>query len=138
MTTQDLGRDVQQGAPTEDDHLGELFDRSPALPVHTSAAAEVAFLAGLVAVVSVPFSLMTAVCLGLAAVALVSSVVGLARASRPLVAGTLLASIGLVLALATFALVGLRYLGIDTTVGDAAVPTLTDWLRSLNDLLPPT
>ncbi len=138
MTTQDLGRDLERGEAPEDDPLGELFVRSPALPVHTSAAAEVGFLSGLVAVVAVPFSLMTAVCVGLAAVALVSSVLGLARASRPLVAGGLLASIGLVLSLVTFALVGLRYLGIDTTVGDAAVPTLVDWLRSLNDLLPPT
>lgn len=122
----------------EDDPLGDLFDRSPALPAHTSAAAEVAFLAGLLGVLAVPFSLMTAACVGLAAVALVSSVVGLARASRPLVAGSLLASIGLVLSLATFALVGLRYLGIETMVGDSAVPTLADWLRSLNDLLPKT
>lgn len=138
MTTQDLGRDLGRGTGPADGRLGDLFDRSPALPVHTSVAAVVAFLAGLVAVLAVPFSLMTSLCLALAAVALVSSVIGLARASRPLVAGTLLASIGLVLSLATFALVGLRYLGIDTTVGDSAVPTLTDWLRSLNDLLPPT
>ncbi len=134
MTTQDLER----GEAPQDDPLGELFVRSPALPAHTSAAAEVGFLAGLVAVVAVPFSLMTAVCVGLAAVALVTSVLGLARASRPLVAGGLLASIGLVLSLVTFALVGLRYLGIDTAVGDSTVPTIADWLRTLNDLLPRT
>ena len=45
-------------------------------------------------------------------------------------------SIGLVLSLATPTLVGLRYLGIDTAVGDAAVPTLADWLAALNNLLP--
>ena len=42
-----------------------------------------------------------ALCVGLAAVALVTSVVGMARASRPRFAGGLLASLGLVLALAT-------------------------------------
>jgi hypothetical protein len=106
--------------------------------VHTSAAAEIAFLAGLLAMLVVPFSLMVAVCVGLATLGLVTSIVGLARASRPAVAGGLLASIGLVLSLGTLTLVGLRYLGIDTAVGDAAVPTLAEWLAALNDLLPGT
>ena len=44
----------------------------------------------------------------------------------------------MVLSLVTFALVGLRYLGIDTAVGDSTVPTIADWLRTLNDLLPRT
>jgi hypothetical protein len=104
--------------------------------VHTSAAAEVAFLCGLLAVLAVPFSLMAATCVGLSAVGVVTSIVGLARASKPAVSGGLLASIGLVLSLATLTLVGLRYLGIDTAVGDAAVPTLADWLAALNTLLP--
>jgi hypothetical protein len=120
----------------DDGALGALFESSPARVVHTSAAAEIAFLAGLLAVIAVPFSLMTAVCVGLSALGLVISIVGLARASKPAVAGGLLASIGLVLSLATLALVGLRYLGIDTAVGDAAVPTLADWLAALNSLLP--
>jgi hypothetical protein len=139
MTTQDLGHDLGHGLaphPTDEDQLGALFESSPARPVHTSAAAETAFLAGLVALVGAPFSLMTAVSLGLSALALVTSVVGLARSSRPRVAGSLLASVGLVLSLATLALIGLRYLGIDTTVGDAALPTLVDWLGALNDLVP--
>ena len=43
-------------------------------------------------------------------------------------AGGLLAAVGLVLSLATLALVGLRYAGIDTAVGDAALPTFGSWL----------
>ena len=129
------GPPAAESAPG-DDALGALFASSPARVVRTSAAAEVAFLCGLVAVLAVPFSLMAAVCVGLSAVALVASIVGLARASKPGVSGGLLASIGLVLSLATLTLVGLRYLGIDTAVGDAAVPTLADWLAALNTLLP--
>ena len=79
---------------------------------------------------------MAAVCVGLSAVGLVTSIVGLARAGEQDVSGGLLASIGLVLSLATLTLVGLRYLGIDTAVGDAALPTLADWLAGLNTLLP--
>lgn len=144
MTTQDLGQDLGHGlvprstidSDSDEDALGALFENSPALPVHTSAAAEIAFVAGLFAVLAVPFSLMTALSLGLAAVGLVTSVVGMARSSRPTVAGGLLASVGLVLSLATLALVGLRYAGIDTAVGDGALPTFADWLTALNNLVP--
>ena len=140
MTTHRLEPGVS-GSPAadpvpHDDALGALFASSPARVVRTSAAAEVAFLCGLVAVLAVPFSLMAAVCVGLSAIGLVTSIVGLARASKPGVSGGLLASIVLVLSLATLPLVGLRYLSIDTAVGDAAVPTLADWLASLNTLLP--
>ena len=140
MTTHHLepgvgGSPAAEPAP-DDNALGALFESSPARVVHTSAAAEIAFLSGLLAMLAVPFSLMAAVCIGLSALGLVTSIVGLARASRPAVAGGLLASIGLVLSLGTLTLVGLRYLGIDTAVGDAAVPTLADWLAALNSLLP--
>lgn len=139
MTTQGIGRD-QTHSPQEpalvEDELGGLFETSPARVVRTSAAAEVGFLAGLVALLAAPFSLMLAVSLGLGVLGLVSSVVGLAKASRRGVAGSLLASIGMVISLVALALVGLRYLGIDTAVGDGTVPTLVDWLTSLNDLLP--
>lgn len=144
MTTQGLGHDLGHGterhlasdpAPGED-RLRALFESSPASLVHTSAAAVVAFLAGLVAVLGAPFALMLAVSLGLSVLGLVSSVIGLARSSRPAVAGSLLASVGLVLSLAALALIGLRYLGIDTTVGDSLLPTIADGLRSLNELVP--
>jgi hypothetical protein len=136
MTTRALGEDLGQDHLRDRDGLGELFDSSPARPVHTSAAAETAFLSGTVAALAAPFSLMLAVSLGLAAIGLVTSVVGLARASRRAVAGSLLASVGLVLSLAALALLGVRYLGIDTAFADGAVPTLVDWLTALNQLLP--
>ena len=140
MTTHHLepgaaGSPAAEPAPY-DDALGALFESSPARVVHTSAAAEIAFLSGLLAMFAVPFSLMTAICVGLSALGLGTSIVGLARASRPSVAGGMLASIGLVLSLGTLTLVGLRYLGIDTAIGDAARPTLADWLAALNSLLP--
>jgi hypothetical protein len=135
MTQQDLGHDLGQDldAPGE---LGSLFDASPAPEVQTSAAAEAGFVLGLFAVLAMPFALSLALSVGLAAVALVCSTFGLARASRPGYAGGVLAALGLVLALGTLALVGLRYAGIDTAFGDGAVPTLRDWLDSLNTLLP--
>jgi hypothetical protein len=145
---QDLGDDLGQGLvrdsrlystseiETDENALGALFESSPARIVQTSAAAEIAFLAGTVAVLSAPFSLMLGACVALSLVGLVSSVIGLARASRPNMAGGLLASIGLVLCLATLAIVALRYAGIDTAVGDAALPTFTDWLTGLNALVP--
>ena len=140
MTTHHLEPGVPSSPAAErapdDDALGALFESSPARVVHTSAAAEIAFVAGLLAVLAVPFSLMAAVCVGLSALGLVTSIFGLAKASKPAVSGGLLASIGLVLSLGTLTLVGLRYLGIDTAVGDAAVPTLADWLAALNSLLP--
>ena len=40
------------------------------------------------------------------------------------------------LALATGALVGLRYAGIDTTVSAEVAATLRDWVQSLSDLVP--
>jgi hypothetical protein len=140
MTTHHVEPGVPSSAAAEPardgDALGALFESSPARVVHTSAAAEIAFVSGLLAVLAVPFSLMTAVCVGLSAVGLVTSIVALPKASKPAVSGGLLASIGLVLSLGTLTLVGLRYLGIDTAVGDAAVPTLADWLAALNTLLP--
>jgi hypothetical protein len=129
----DLGSDLEDSSP---DVLGSMFESSPARDVQTSAAAETAFVLGLSAVLAAPFELTTGLAVGLAGLALVLSVVGLARASRPRFTGGLLASIGLVLGLATLALVGLRYAGVDTTFGEALLPTLRDGLESLKDLLP--
>ncbi len=120
----------------DEDPLGALFDSSPAQDVHTSAAAEVAFLLGLLALACSPFSLLIALVLGMAAAAVVSGVVGLAQASRPGVAGGVLAAVGLVLGLVSLGLVGLRYAGVDTAFGDELLPTLHDWLESLNGLVP--
>jgi hypothetical protein len=131
MTQQDLGQDILSSG-----ELGTLFDRSPARAVQTSGAAVTAFVLALAAILAVPFSLWMTFSAGLAAVALVASIIGLARASRPDVAGGLLASLGLVLALGTLALVGLRYLGIDTAFGDGSEATIRDGLDWLNGLLP--
>ena len=146
MTTQDLGADLGHGpgvfpAGRTESHqsaLGALFESSPARNAHTSGAAVVAFVTGLAAMLAVPFSLLLVLALALSSLGLVTSVIGLARASRPDVAGGVLASLGLVLSIGTVALVALRYAGIDTAVGDPVVSTLTDWLTTLNTLVPPT
>ena len=94
------------------------------------------FVLGLLALACSPFSLLMALVLGMATVAVVSGVVGLAQASRPGVAGGVLAAVGLVLGLVSLGLVGLRYAGVDTAFGDELLPTLHDWLESLNGLVP--
>jgi hypothetical protein len=128
MTTQDLGR--------VDGRLGALFDRSPADPAHTAPAAEVSFVLGLVAVAVAPFSLTYGLCVMIAGLCVITSVVGLAQASRPSVAGSTLAAMGLVLSLGALALVGLRFLDVDTAFGDSLVPHLNSTLQSLTDLVP--
>jgi len=122
--------------PTEDDGLRGLFDASPDRPIHTSAAAEVAFVLGLVSLVIAPFSLMYAASLASAALGAVLGVVGLATTSRPDVAGRVLAPLGLFLSLTALTVVGLRYAGLDTAVGDALVPTFRSWLETLNGWVP--
>jgi hypothetical protein len=120
----------------EDDALGGLFDASPDHPVHTSLAAELAFVLGLVAVVAVPFSLMHAASAGIAGLGAVLGLVGVATTSRPDVAGRVLAPLGLFSSLVALTLVGLRYFGLDTAYGDALVPTILSWLEALNDWFP--
>jgi hypothetical protein len=128
MTTQDLGR--------ADGDLGVLFDRSPEDRAHTAPAAEVSFVLGLVALAIAPFTLTFGLCVMLAGLCVVTSVVGLAQASRPAAAGSTLAAMGLVLSLGALALVGLRYLDVDTAFGDSLVPHIHSMLQSLNDLVP--
>lgn len=120
----------------DDGGLGALFETSPDRPVHTSAAAEASFVLGLVGLVSVPFSLMHGVSLAAGLAAAVLGLVGVATTSRPAVAGRALAPVGLLAALVVLALVGLRYLGVDTAFGDAMVPGILDFLRDVNDSLP--
>jgi hypothetical protein len=85
MTQQDLGQDLGHDlgqdleAPGE---LGSLFDASPAPEVQTSAAAEAGFVLGLFALLAMPFALALVLSVGLAAVALVCSIFGLARHAR--------------------------------------------------------
>lgn len=124
------------GAAPEEGGLDALFESSPDLGVHTSAAAETAFLLGLLAAVSAPFSVMHAVALGTGAAAFLLGLVGLVRVSRPNVAGTALSPFGLGFAVVALLTVGLRYLGLDTAYGDDALPTLRSWLEALNEALP--
>ena len=124
------------GAAPEDDDFDEVFNASPDREVHTSAAAEMAFLLGLVAFVAAPFSVMHGVSLATGVVGFFAALVGVASTSRPDVAGRVLAPLGLFLALAALVLVGMRYLGADTAFGDDLLPTLRGWLDSLNSRVP--
>jgi hypothetical protein len=124
------------GAAPEGGGLPELFEASPDREVHTSAAAEMAFVFGLIAVMSAPFSVMHAVTFATSVVGLVCGVAGLATTSRPNVAGRALAPAGLLFAFTALVLVGLRYLEVDTAVGDGLLPTLGGWLDALNSWLP--
>lgn len=124
------------GAAPEEGGLDALLESSPDLDVHTSAAAETAFLLGLLAAVSAPFSVMHAVALVSGAAGFLLGLVGVARASRPNLAGTALSPFGLGLAVVALLTVGLRYLGLDTAYGDDALPTLRSWLEAVNATLP--
>ena len=125
-----------QASPSDEGGLGALFESSPDRPVHTSVAAEAAFLLGLVALVAAPFSLMHTVSLGTATLGAVCGLVGVATTSRPDVAGRVLAPVGLLFSLAVLLLVGLRYAGVDTAFGDDLLPTLLGWLEDLNAAFP--
>ena len=122
--------------PSGDDGLSGLFDASPDRPIHTSAAAELAFVLGLVSLVAMPFSLMHAASLATAALGAVLGIVGVATTSRPDVAGRVLAPVGLFFCLTVLTVVGLRYAGLDTAFGDALVPTILSWLQDLNEWFP--
>ena len=140
VTTARLDRDTHDHHGDPDrrspDELGELFEASPDLGVHASAAAVVGLASGVVATVTAWFSLTEGLSVAVAVLGLLTSVVGLARASRRAVAGTAMASAGIVLSLVAGAAYGLRYLGFDTALGDDLLPTLHDALVALRDLLP--
>lgn len=125
------------GSSTEDDGaFRAIFEGSPDPGVHTSAAAETAFLLGLVALVAAPFTLLLAVSVGAAVLGVLFAVGGLAATSRTNVAGGVLAPLGLAFAFGAVLLVGLRYAGLDTAFGDGMVPTIHGWLDSLNARFP--
>jgi len=124
------------GAAPEDGSIQELFEASPDREVHTSAAAEISFLSGLVAVLAAPFSVTHGLSLAAGLLAALFGVIGVATTSRPNVAGRLLAPLGLFLAFVALAAFGMRYLGVDTAFGDGLVPTIREWLDTLNSRLP--
>jgi hypothetical protein len=124
------------GAAPEDGGLPELFEASPDRPVHTSFAAEMAFLIGLVAICSAPFSVMHAVTFAASVLGFFFGFVGTATTSRPYVAGRGLAPAGLFFAFVALVLVALRYFNVDTAFGDELVPTIRGWLDDFNSWLP--
>lgn len=114
----------------------ELFDSSPDPYVHTSVAAQAGFVLGLAALAASPFSLMHSMVLVVGGLGACLAMVGVITSGRPGVAGRLLAPLGLLLAIGALVVVGLRYAGLDTAVGDAFVPTLLGWLEELNSWFP--
>ena len=124
------------GAVPDDDGLSALFESSPDPEIHTSAAAEAGVLLGVLAVLAAPFSIMHAVALATALAAGFLALAGVVTTSRPHVAGRALAPLGLACSFVAVVLVGLRYLGLDTAFGDALLPTISEWLRTLNGDFP--
>ena len=116
--------------------LDALFASSPAPAVRTSAAAVAGFDLGLVALVAAPFAPLVGLACASAVLAVVVSIVGLARASRRDVSGAQLAALGLVLPLVVALLIGLRYAGIDTTVGPGVTGAVHDVVHGLAGLVP--
>ncbi len=123
-------------ATPEENGLKSLLESASDPGVHTSAAAELAFVLGLVALAAMPFSVMHAVALGTGALGAVFGFIGMASSSRPYVAGSALAPLGLFTGFAVIVVVGMRYLGVETAFGDDLVPTLADWMDDLNSRLP--
>ena len=101
-----------------------------------SVAAELAVVCGLGAVLTATFSILFGVTLALGAISLVAGLTGLISTHRPDVAGSALNVLGLFLGLLALAVIGLRYLGIDTAVGDSVLPWLADHLHHWNTKLP--
>ncbi|MEV0283084.1 hypothetical protein AB0H36_03090 [Kribbella sp. NPDC050820] len=123
-------------SPRGDVGLQELIDASPAPRARMSAAAEIALVCGLGAVLTATFSILFGVSLIFGALAVLTGLVGLVSTHRPDMAGSALNVLGLLLGLLALATVGLRYLGIDTAVGDPLLPWLTDQLHHWNTKLP--
>jgi drug/metabolite transporter (DMT)-like permease len=136
VPTYHLGMATYGAAPEGDGGLQALFESTPEPGVHTSAAAELGFLFGLVALAAAPFSVTHGLTLGIASAAAMLGFIGVVTTSNPYVAGRALAPAGLAFALVALALVGLRYVGLDTAFGDELLPVIGDWLDKLNTNLP--
>lgn len=122
------------GVATDPFTLRELLDASPEVPARTSVAAILALAAAATALVASPWSFNLGLVVLLCAAGLLLGTVGLAMGSRPGVAGGAAAAAALVVSLLVAALVGLRYLGVDTAVADGT--SLRPALEALTALLP--
>lgn len=120
-------------APEDQGGLQSLLETSPDPEVHTSAAAEIAFLLGIVGLAAAPFSVTQGVAITASVPALLLGLVGMARTSNRYVAGRALVPMAIFFALGGLIIVGLRYLGLDTAFGDELLPTMGDWLDALNE-----
>lgn len=109
---------------------------SPESRAHMSVAGELTFLLGLGALLTAPFSDLFGVTLLLAAAALCCGVVGMITTRGSEIAGGALSAVGLFGGLVGGVLVGLRYLGLDTAVGDDVAPWFWDQLLRWNSSLP--
>ena len=117
--------------------LGALFEAPPVVEARTSTGACTSFVCGLGALLAAPFSLTSSVALLLGGIACIAAVVGLSATRMPQVAGRALAPAGLFFGMVALALLGPRYAGVDTAIGDALAPALADLLQQLNDRLGP-
>ena len=122
-------------SPGGDVGLQALIDEAEPL-ARTSVAAEIALVCGLGALLAVPFSILFGVAGVFGILAVLSGLVGIITTNRPDVAGSALTACGIFFGLIALALIGVRYVGIDTALGDAALPWLADQLHSWNDRLP--
>ena len=116
--------------------LDALIEGSPAPRARMSVAAEFALVCGLCAALTATFSILFGVSLLFAVLAVLIGLVGLISTHRADVAGSGLNVFGLFLGLVALAVVGVRYLGIDTAVGDPLLPWLADQLHDWNAKLP--
>jgi hypothetical protein len=123
-------------SPRGDVGLQELIDASPAPRARMSVAAETALVCGLGAMLTATFSILFGVSLAFGALAFLAGLIGLITTHRPDVAGSALNVFGICLGLLALSIVGVRYLGIDTTIGDPLLPWLTDQLNHWNTKLP--
>jgi uncharacterized membrane protein HdeD (DUF308 family) len=124
------------GRPVGEEGLSALMAASPEPRAHMSVAAESTLLLGLGALLAAPFSAFFAVGLVFGVTAVCCGVVGMITTRGPDVAGSALSAVGLFCGLAALALVGLRYLGLDTAFGDDLGPWLLDLLDRWSSRLP--
>jgi hypothetical protein len=124
------------GRPAEEVGLGALMAQSPESRAHMSMAAEAAFLFGLTALLVAPFSELFSITILLTIAAFCCGVAGMITTREPELAGSAMSPLGMFLGLVAAAMVGLRYLGLDTAFGDDLAPAFWEQLQQWNSRLP--